>query len=129
MNDMMKLYHMGGDLPVEETLLVNTASPLTAKLASLLDAGEEERAGVLARQIYRLASLSQRQLTADEMVSFLTDSYVHHSQDGWDYVEHFSLENGVSTCNVWICTGEDGSRQILVIYPTFVQGYKLGPAE
>ena len=50
-------------------------------------------------------------------------------EDGWDYVEHFSLENGVSTCNVWICTGEDGSRQILVIYPTFVQGYKLGPAE
>ncbi len=61
--------------------------------------------------------------------TFLTDSYVHHSPDGWDYVEHFSLENGVSTCNVWICTHEDGTRQILVIYPTFVQGYKLGPAE
>ena len=75
MNDMMKLYRMGGDLPIEETLLVNTASPLTGKLASLLDAGEEERAEVLARQIYRLSSLSQRQLTADEMVSFLRDSY------------------------------------------------------
>ncbi len=61
--------------------------------------------------------------------TFLTDSYVHHSQDGWDYIEHFSLENGVSTCSVWICTQEDGTRQILVIYPTFVQGYKLGPAE
>ena len=61
--------------------------------------------------------------------TFLTDSYVHHSQDGWDYVEHFSLENGVSTCNVWICTQEDGTRQILVIYPNFVQGYKIVPAE
>ena len=61
--------------------------------------------------------------------TFLTDSYVHHSPDGWDYVEHFSLENGVSTCNVWICTREDGTRQVLVIYPTFVQAYKLASAE
>ncbi len=81
-----------------------------------------------------ILDLDERQLTLrlprkEISYTFLTDSYVHHSQDGWDYVEHFSLENGVSTCNVWICTGEDGSRQILVIYPTFVQGYKLGPAE
>ena len=61
--------------------------------------------------------------------NFLTDSYAHHSQDGWDYVEHFSLENGVSTCGVWLCTHEDGSRQILVLYPNFVQGYKITPAE
>ena len=60
---------------------------------------------------------------------FLTDSHVHHSQGGWDYVEHFSLENGVSTCNVWLCTHEDGARQILVLYPNFVQGYKITPAE
>ena len=78
--------------------------------------------------------LDERQLTLrlprkEIIYNFLTDSYVHHSQDGWDYVEHFSLENGVSTCNVWICTAQDGSRQILVVYPTFVQGYKLGPAE
>lgn len=78
--------------------------------------------------------MGERQLTLrlprkEIIYNFLTDSYVHHSQDGWDYVEHFSLENGVSTCNVWICTAEDGSRQILVVYPTFVQGYKLGPAE
>ncbi|MBQ3707904.1 MAG: molecular chaperone HtpG [Clostridia bacterium] len=75
MNDMMKLYRMGGDLPVEETLLVNTASPLTAKLAALLDEGKEEDAGALAKQIYLLASLAQRQLTADELVDFLAGSY------------------------------------------------------
>ena len=78
--------------------------------------------------------LDERRLTLrlprkEIIYNFLTDSYVHHSQDGWDYIEHFSLENGVSTCNVWICTHEDDTRQILVIYPTFVQGYKLGPAE
>lgn len=78
--------------------------------------------------------LDERRLTLrlprkEIIYNFLTDSYVHHSQDGWDYIEHFSLENGVSTCSVWICTQEDGTRQILVIYPTFVQGYKLAPAE
>ena len=76
----------------------------------------------------------ERQLTLrlprkEIIYTFLTDSYVHHSQDGWDYVEHFSLENGVSTCSVWICNHEDGSRQILVLYPNFVQGYKIIPAE
>ena len=75
MNDMMKLYRMGGDLPVEETLLVNTASPLTEKLAALLDDGKEEDAAALAKQIYLLASLAQRQLSADELVDFLAGSY------------------------------------------------------
>ena len=109
MNDMMKLYRMGGDFPVEETLILNTASPLIAKLADLLgceetapeekpaeaekaesektedgkepekkeepDTPEYKTAKALARQIYLLASLSQRQLSADELVGFLSDSY------------------------------------------------------
>ncbi len=90
MNDMMKLYRMGGDFPLEQTLVLNTASPLIAKLADM--AGKEEPAGTpeegedkpadfgddakaLAKHIYLLASLSQRQLTADELVEFLSDSY------------------------------------------------------
>ena len=75
MNDMMKLYHIEGEMPVDQTLIVNTASPLTAKLASLLDAGENEKAETLAKQIYLLSSLSQRQLTAEELVDFLSGSY------------------------------------------------------
>lgn len=59
----------------------------------------------------------------------LTDSYVHQSKDGWSYVEHQALENDRTYCRVWDCTHEDGTRQILVLYPTFVQGYKITPAE
>ncbi len=75
MEDMMKLYNMGGSMPTEQTLIVNTASPLTEKLTSLLDEGQNELAETIARQIYMLSSLSQRQLSADELVSFLNDSY------------------------------------------------------
>ncbi|MGN1346421.1 MAG: molecular chaperone HtpG [Eubacteriales bacterium] len=75
MNDMMKLYNMGSGLPLEQTLILNTASPLVEKLTTLLDSGEKELAETIARQIYRLSSLSQRQLSADELVAFLNDSY------------------------------------------------------
>ena len=79
MSDMMKLYRMGGDFPVEQTLILNTASPLIRKLNDMTSSageGEENKeAKALARQIYLLASLSQRQLTADELVEFLSGSY------------------------------------------------------
>lgn len=75
MNDMMKLYSMGGAMPLEQTLILNTASPLVTRLIGLTDGGENELAETIARQIYMLASLSQRTLTADELNSFLSDSY------------------------------------------------------
>lgn len=75
MNDMLKLYKMDGSMPTEETLIINTASPLIEKLTAYLDNGNNELAERIARQIYMLASLSQRQLSADELISFLDDSY------------------------------------------------------
>ena len=75
MNDIMKLYNMGSGMPVEQKLILNTASPLIERLAKLTDEGNTELAETIAHQIYMLSSLSQRQLTADELVSFLSDSY------------------------------------------------------
>lgn len=75
MNDMMKLYKMGDGMPAAETLILNTASPLIAKLTGYTDEGNTDIAEKLARQIYMLASLSQRQLSADELISFLDSSY------------------------------------------------------
>lgn len=75
MNDMLKLYKMDGSMPTEETLILNTASPLIEKLTVYLENGNNELAERIARQIYMLASLSQRQLSADELISFLDDSY------------------------------------------------------
>ena len=75
MNDMMKLYKMGSDMPVEQTLIVNTASPLIEKLTKLTGESKNDEAELIARQIYMLASLSQRQLTSDELLAFLGESY------------------------------------------------------
>ena len=75
MDDMMKLYKMGGEMPLDETLILNTASPLIERLNTLVEDGNTEKAESIAEQIYTLSSLSQRQLTADELVKFLDNSY------------------------------------------------------
>ena len=75
MEEMMKLYSMGGmnvgDFPTEVTLTVNTASPLIARL----DAMEEDKRERTAAYLYQLSLLSQRKLSAEELQKFLTDSY------------------------------------------------------
>ena len=77
MQDMMKLYRMDGmeDLPLDATLTINTASPLTSKLTELCDGGDTERAETIARQIFALATMAQRPFTAQEKQKFLSDSY------------------------------------------------------
>ncbi|MBR6727757.1 MAG: molecular chaperone HtpG, partial [Clostridia bacterium] len=80
MEDMMKMYRMSGGegdmpaFPVEATLIVNTASPLVARITEMQD-GDSARAESFAAYLYRLAVLSQRRFNAEEMQSFLKDSY------------------------------------------------------
>lgn len=76
MEEMMKFYAMSGmgtmgAFPTESTLTVNTASPLIAKLGTMEDDKREKAASYL----YRLALLSQRKLTAEELKQFLSDGY------------------------------------------------------
>ena len=75
----MRMYAMSGmgekmSFPVDMTLVVNTGAKLTERLATLA-LEDFEKAAVIAKQIYTLALLSQRQLTADELQSFLGDSF------------------------------------------------------
>lgn len=79
MEEMMRMYAMqnGGDtpsFPVAYSLLVNNASPLVSRLAEVAaeDAGKAE---IIAGQLYRLAVLAQRKLTAEELNQFLTESF------------------------------------------------------
>ena len=77
MEDMMKIYAangMGGgmDIPVESTLILNTGNTLIKKLS---DNVKSEKTKAVAHQVYMLAVLSQRQLKADELRDFLSDSY------------------------------------------------------
>ena len=80
MEDMMRMYRMAGEggadfaFPTENTLILNVASPLMAKVSALAEC-DGDRASALAAYIYRLAVLSQRKLSAEEMQSFLKDSY------------------------------------------------------
>ena len=73
MQEMMKMYAPDAPaMPADETLVLNGACPLVRRLASG-ELGEKKQA--VARQIYRLAQISARTLTAEEMKSFLADSY------------------------------------------------------
>ena len=56
----------------EATLVLNSNSPLIRKLAEVTDEGALENA---AAQIWSLSLLAQRQLTAEELKSFLRQSY------------------------------------------------------
>lgn len=79
MEDMMKMYagmgmSMGGGFPAEYTLVLNSASPLIGKLP-IIAADNLDKAKLIASEIYKLALISQRHMSADELKSFLSDSF------------------------------------------------------
>ena len=80
MEDMMRMYRMNGTnaddfkFPTEINLVVNAASPLIKRLDNIAQS-DSEKANKLAKQIYTLALLAQRQLTAEELQTFLSDSF------------------------------------------------------
>ena len=72
-SDMMKLYNLSGEgsgaaMPVDQTLTLNSACPIVRRLG---DAPDEN----IARMIYSLATIALRPLGADELGTFLDDSY------------------------------------------------------
>ena len=79
MEEMMRMYQMngmGGDFsyPVETSLVVNLDAPLIKKLSDLVTA-DTEKSEAIANYIYKLALISQRKLTAEEMEKFLDDGF------------------------------------------------------
>ena len=77
MDDMMRFYAAQGgmeqmNIPLESTLVLNTQSALIKKLCN--DTASE-KAKIIAHQVYMLALLAQRQLSADELQEFLCDSF------------------------------------------------------
>lgn len=81
MEEMMRLYAMSGgkdamSFPQDMTLIVNASAPLIRRLSALAtDENAADAARRMAKQIYMLAVLAQRQLRADELQSFLEDSF------------------------------------------------------
>ena len=79
MEEMMRMYagmgmNLGESFPVEYTLVLNSGSSLVKKL-SAIRLEDENKAELIANDIYKLALISQRQLTADELKDFLADSF------------------------------------------------------
>ena len=78
MQDMMKLYALGGDnvsaFPLEYTLTLNSSSPLCQKLISMINENSPQ-SELFASYIYKLALFSHRKLSASELNDFLADCY------------------------------------------------------
>ncbi len=76
--DMMRLYAAPGEelpsFPTEYTLTVNESSQIYTRLCELM-ATEDANADRYAKYIYDLALIAQKKLSADELRSFLADSY------------------------------------------------------
>jgi len=78
-SDMMKLYSRGENMPgmdnMGEKLIVNTKNALIEKISTMLsDPAKKETAKLLAKQVYMLALVSQRTLTADELEAFVNNN-------------------------------------------------------
>ncbi|MBE6596696.1 MAG: molecular chaperone HtpG [Ruminococcaceae bacterium] len=76
MDEMMKFYGMGdiSALPNDSSLVLNTASPLINKLADAASS-DPEKAEMIASFIYKVSLLSQKKFSAEEMQSFIGDSF------------------------------------------------------
>ena len=79
MSDMMRMYRMNADditgMPeVESTLIINKANTTVKHLIEAVG-DDKARARNIASQMYNLALLAQRPLTADELRAFLAQSY------------------------------------------------------
>ncbi len=78
MEDMMKLYALGGNnanaFPLDYTLTLNTSSPLYTKLINMMSTSDE-KLELFASYIYKLALMAQKKPSAEELTSFLADSY------------------------------------------------------
>lgn len=74
MEEMMRMYGIANPTPPNKKLILNTASPLIEKLATACESSSEN-ASELAEYIYKLALLSQKKFTAEEMQDFMESSY------------------------------------------------------
>lgn len=73
MNEMAEIYGMKDvHIPLDEILVLNTSNAIIGRLRTEQDPEIKKK---LAKQIYLLAVLNQRQLTADELNVFMENSY------------------------------------------------------
>ena len=72
MEEMMRMYNAGSEYPLEYKLTLNTASPLVKKLDGMADS-DHDKAKRVASYVYKLALLSQKKFSAQEMQEFMRE--------------------------------------------------------
>ena len=73
MQEMSKMYGFGGEMPMAVTLILNSENDVIKLLADMDDEKTEEKE-LIVKQVYDLASLSHRTLSAEEMTAFIERS-------------------------------------------------------
>lgn len=74
MEEMMRTYGIAQPTPPDKKLIINTSSPLIKKIDALCES-DPEAASELADYVYKLALLSQKKFSAEEMQEFMQSSY------------------------------------------------------
>ena len=74
MEEMMRMYGMNNPTAPDQKLIINSACPLISKLDALYDSNPD-LATEVAEYVYKLALLSQKKFSADEMQEFMKQSY------------------------------------------------------
>ena len=75
MEEMMRMYNMGDASGMtQSTFVLNTSSPLIKKLSAMAGT-DADKAKQTASYLYKLSLLSQKKFTAEEMQSFMKDSF------------------------------------------------------
>ena len=78
MQDMMKMYAISGmpmgELPLEETLVLNERHPLVQHLLQHEDSFESEEGKLIEEQLYDLARIQNAPLNGDAMKNFIARS-------------------------------------------------------
>ncbi len=73
MEEMMRMYNMGSADMAQSTLVLNSSSELIQKLCDMA-ANDGQKTKDIAAYLYKLALLSQKKFSADEMQDFMKDS-------------------------------------------------------
>ncbi len=73
MQEMSKLYGFGGDMPMAEKLVLNAENPVIKQLLSM-DDDKKEAKELITKQVYDLAAMSHRSLSAEELTAFVDRS-------------------------------------------------------
>ncbi len=78
MSEMMKMYsgmgmEIGADFPVQYSLVLNSGSSLIKKISDIKEK-DKEKAELIANEVYKLALISQRPLTAEELKDLMSTS-------------------------------------------------------